>query len=95
MEYMMTCGHRTMVIDDGNTRLAIVVLDAIGFMNDDIIDVRKRIPAESGVTYTIITSTHTHEGPDLLGLWGKTPFKSGINKEYMEYVKGPGCKISC
>jgi hypothetical protein len=78
---------RTMVIDDGKTRLAIVVLDAIGFMNDDIIDVRSRIPGETGVTYTIITSTHTHEGPDLLGLWGKSPFKSGINKEYMEYVK--------
>jgi len=56
-------------------------------MNDDIIDVRKRIPSDAGVTYTIITSTHTHEGPDLLGLWGKTPFKSGINTEYMEYVK--------
>jgi hypothetical protein len=78
---------RTMVIDDGKTKLAIVVLDAIGFMNDDIIDVRRRIPSESGVTYTIITSTHTHEGPDLLGLWGKTPFRSGINKKYMEYVK--------
>jgi hypothetical protein len=76
-----------MVIDDGKTRLAIVVLDAIGFMNDDVIDVRKRIPGEARVTYTIITSTHTHEGPDLLGLWGKTPLKNGINKEYMEFVK--------
>jgi hypothetical protein len=78
---------RTMVIDDDRTRLAIVVIDAIGFMNDDIIDVRSRIPADAGVTYTIVTSTHTHEGPDLLGLWGKSPLKSGINKEYMEYVK--------
>jgi len=78
---------RTMIIDDGKTRLAIVVLDAIGFMNDDIIDVRSRIPDDAGVTYTIISSTHTHEGPDLLGMWGKTPFKSGVNKEYMDYVK--------
>jgi hypothetical protein len=83
---------RTMVIDDGKTRLAIVVLDAIGFMIDDIIDVRKRIPPDAGVTYTIITSTHTHEGPDLVGLWGKTPFKSGINKEYMEFVKDQAAK---
>ena len=78
---------RTMVIDDGKTKIAIVVLDAIGFMNDDVIDVRKRIPAEIGVTYTIITSTHSHEAPDLLGLWGESPYKSGINKKYMEYVK--------
>ena len=78
---------RTMIIDDGKTRLAVVALDAIGFMNDDVVDVRKMIPAEAGITYTIITSTHTHEGPDLLGLWGKTPFKSGINKDYMKFVK--------
>ncbi len=78
---------RTMIIDDGNTRLAIVVLDAIGFMNDDVIDVRKRIPEASGVTYTIISSTHSHESADLLGLWGSSPFKSGVNSGYMEYVK--------
>jgi len=78
---------RTMVIDDGKTRLAIVALDAIGIMNDDIIDVRKKIPSEAGITYTIIASTHDHEAPDLLGLWGKTPFISGINREYLEYVK--------
>ena len=83
---------RTIVIDDGKTRLAIVVLDAIGFMNDDVIDVRSRIPDEAGVTYTVITSTHTHEGPDLLGLWGISPYKSGINKEYMKYVKNQAAK---
>jgi hypothetical protein len=83
---------RTMVIDDGKTRLAIVVLDAIGFMNDDVIDLRSRIPDEAGVTYTIVTSTHTHEGPDLLGLWGKSHFKSGINNGYMEYVKNQAVK---
>ena len=79
---------RTMITDDGKTRLAFVILDAIGFMNDDIVDVRKMLPAEAGITYAIIASTHTHEGPDFLGLWGKMPLKSGINKEYMKFVKG-------
>ncbi len=78
---------RTMVVDDGKTRIAVVILDAIGFMNDNIIDIRKQIPAEAGVTYTIICSTHTHESADLLGMWGESHFKSGINKKYLEYVK--------
>uniref|UniRef100_UPI00321794C0 hypothetical protein n=1 Tax=uncultured Draconibacterium sp. TaxID=1573823 RepID=UPI00321794C0 len=78
---------RTMMIDDGKTRLAIVILDAIGFMNDDVVDVRKMIPNETGVDYTIIASTHTHEAADLVGLWGETPFKCGVNKEYMKFVK--------
>lgn len=78
---------RTMIIDDGKTRLAIVSLDIIGFMNNEVIDVRKRIPESAGITYSIITSTHTHEAPDMLGLWGKSNFKSGVNLEYLEYIK--------
>ncbi len=79
---------RSMVIDDGRTRMAIVALDAIGLMNNEIIDIRNSIPEDAKVTYTIIVSTHTHEGPDLLGLWGKTPLKSGTDKKYMEFLKG-------
>ncbi|MEE4287642.1 MAG: neutral/alkaline non-lysosomal ceramidase N-terminal domain-containing protein, partial [Mariniphaga sp.] len=78
---------RTMVIDDGKTRLALVILDVIGFMHDDVVDVRKMLPEDLGLTYTIIASTHTHEGPDLMGLWGKHPLKSGVDKTYMQFVK--------
>ena len=78
---------RTMIIDDGKTRIALVAIDAIGFMADDIIDVRKSIPAEWGITYTIITSTHTHEGPDLIGLWGESDYTSGVNSGYLQFVK--------
>lgn len=78
---------RTMVLDDGRTRVALIVLDAIGMMHDDIIDIRKMIPDEAGVSYTIVASTHNHEAPDLMGLWGKTPFRSGVDLHYMQYVK--------
>ncbi len=78
---------RAMVLDDGRTRLAWVVLDAIGFFADHIIDVRKRLPEESGIDYAIISSTHTHSAPDLLGLWGPGRFTSGVDPVYLEQVK--------
>jgi hypothetical protein len=78
---------RTMVVDDGISRIAMTSIDAIGFMNDDIIDVRELISESSNITYSVISSTHTHEAPDLLGLWGDSYLKSGVNEEYMEYVK--------
>lgn len=78
---------RTVIIDNGNLRISITVLDAIGFMHDDIVDVRKKLPAETGITYSIISSTHTHEAPDLLGLWGKSHFSSGMDPTYMQFVK--------
>ncbi len=78
---------RTMIIDDGTTRLAIVSLDFVGFMHNNVVDIRKMIPEEVGVTYTIMSSTHTHEGPDMMGIWGENPFNSGVNEAYLEYVK--------
>lgn len=78
---------RVMVLDDGVTRLALIALDAIGFLADDIIDIRKRLPAELGVDYAIVCSSHTHEAPDLLGLWGPTHYESGVDPAYLEFVK--------
>ncbi len=78
---------RVVIFDDGETRLALVSLDAIGFGHDEVIDIRKQIPADAEIDYAIISSTHTHESNDLVGVWGGHPLKSGVNKENMEYVK--------
>lgn len=77
---------RTMILDDGQFRLAYVVLDAIGYPGDDIIAIRKKVSPEAGVDYIIVSSTHTHEGPDLLGLWGPSEFTSGIDPDYRQFV---------
>jgi hypothetical protein len=77
---------RALVIGDGRTRIALVVLDVIGFLHDPVIDVRERIPAWAGVDYAIVASTHTHEGPDLMGLWGPGPGRSGVDAAYLARV---------
>ena len=83
---------RVAIFDDGNVRLALVSLDAIGFMHDDVVDIRKQIPEEAGIDYVLISSTHTHESNDLMGIWGIPPFESGVNKEAMVYVKSQTVK---
>ena len=78
---------RVIVLDDGKTRLALVSLDAIGFRHDDIVDVREKIPADLKIDYTIISSTHTHESNDLIGIWGENLLKGGVNKGHMKFIK--------
>ncbi len=78
---------RVMVLDDGKTRIAMISIDAIGFLHGDVIDIRKRIPKKLGIDYTLLSSTHTHESNDLVGIWGENMFNSGVNPEMMEYVK--------
>lgn len=77
---------RTMIIDDGSTRVAMVSLDAIGFFHDQVIEIRKRLPEELAIDYCMVATTHVHESPDLIGIWGESYFKSGVNKEYLEFV---------
>lgn len=78
---------RTMVVDDGHFRLALVVLDVIGLHHDDVVDIRKLVAPSGEVDYTVVVSTHNHEAPDLLGLWGESNFKSGVDPLYLQYVK--------
>ena len=78
---------RAVVLDDGTVRIALVALDAIGFGYDDVVDIRKMVPKEAGIDYLLIASTHDHESYDLLGIWGESEFKSGVNPEMMRYVK--------
>jgi len=78
---------RVMVLDDGKTQIAIVSIDAVGLIYDDAVDIRKEVKKKIGCDYTIVSSTHVHQAPDLIGIWGPSYFKSGVNKHYMQYVK--------
>lgn len=81
------------VLDDGQTRLGIVALDAIGFFHDDVIRVRKRLAAEWKLDYTIICSTHNHTTPDLIGLWGPNYLRTGVDKDYRQQVIAAAAKV--
>lgn len=78
---------RAMILDDGHTRLAVVSVDLIGFTHKNVVNVRKQLPPSLGITYASISSTHTHEGPDMLGMWGDSEYKSGVNLDYEKFVE--------
>lgn len=80
------------VIDDGKTRIGIVALDAIGFFHDDVVRVRQRCQNQLRLDYLMVCSTHNHTTPDLLGLWGPSTYKSGVNPAYKEQVIASAAK---
>jgi hypothetical protein len=75
---------RAVVLDDGRTRIALVAVDLVGFFLPNVERVRQRL---GGFAHVLVSSTHNHEGPDTLGLWGPGPFKSGIDPDYMNLVE--------
>jgi hypothetical protein len=74
------------VVDDGHSRLALAALDSIGFFHDDAVKVRNRIPRDWDLDYTVVCSTHNHSTPDLIGLWGPSYLRTGVNAGYREQV---------
>lgn len=74
------------VVDNGHARVGIVAIDSIGFFHDDVIRVREAIPADWKLDYVTVCSTHNHSTPDLMGLWGPSPLKSGVDPDYKRKV---------
>ena len=60
-------------------------VDLVGLFHRNVgRTVRKQLP---GFAYVLVSSTHNHEGPDTLGLWGPTPFTSGVDPDYLKLVE--------
>jgi hypothetical protein len=74
---------RCIVLRHGKQRIALVSIDVVGLFFDRVEAVRKELP---GFTYVLVSSTHNHEGPDTLGLWGPTKLQSGVDPDYMAHL---------
>jgi len=78
---------RVLVLDKGDTRIAIASVDLVGFFYDDVRATRALLE-ERGleVDYLLVSATHNHEGPDTMGLWGERTGKTGYDPDYLAYV---------
>jgi hypothetical protein len=75
---------RAIVLKHGEKKLAIASIDVVGFFHPNVTNVRKRLP---GFTYVLVSSTHNHEGPDTLGLWGPNTWTTGVDPAYLKHVE--------
>jgi hypothetical protein len=78
---------RAMVLESGDIKMALCVIDMIGFGNDEVIAARKMIlESNPYFDYVIISSTHVHSSPDLMGMWGPSDYSRGVNPDYLNQV---------
>ncbi|MCP9763238.1 neutral/alkaline non-lysosomal ceramidase N-terminal domain-containing protein [Lacihabitans soyangensis] len=79
---------KAVVISHNNSNVAIVTIDCIGLLYTDVLKIRKKtseickMPADR----IVISSTHTHAGPDVVGIWGEDYSASGVDDEYMQFL---------
>lgn len=78
---------RCLALAAGKEKVALCSVDLIGLFYDDVLKVRQKLKAAAPeATHLIVASTHDHEGPDTLGLWGPATFASGIDEKYLDWL---------
>lgn len=75
---------RAVVLQHQKRKLALVSVDVVGLFHARVVGIRARLP---DFTYVLVSSTHNHEGPDTLGLWGPNPFASGVDADYLKRLE--------
>ncbi|MBS3802805.1 MAG: neutral/alkaline non-lysosomal ceramidase N-terminal domain-containing protein, partial [Candidatus Thermoplasmatota archaeon] len=68
---------RCCCVQIGNVTTAFVSVDLIGVMYPEYQRIVSNLDETTSIDLVVLTSTHNHEGPDVIGLWGKAIW-SGI-----------------
>jgi hypothetical protein len=79
---------RALALCAGSQVAVIVACDLIGLDRSDVLLIGDELTAH-GVDRdaVIVACTHTHSGPDTLGLWGPDAAVSGVDEAYLAHVR--------
>lgn len=80
---------QALALHDDACTLVLVAVDVIGLFRPDtqriIAAITQRV-ALAHPLHIIIAPSHTHHGPDTMGLWGPKAGKSGVDPHYQEFL---------
>ncbi len=73
---------RALILDDGQTTLALVAVDLMAYYHHDVLAVRERVRAKTGRDdlQVMVAAIHVHSGPDTYGVYG------GVPQSYREFT---------
>ncbi len=77
---------RGVVIESGRKKIALVTLDVVGFFYNEVQTIRSLVDPDRGFDSITVSSTHNHEGPDTMGLWGPDQTTSGVDPDYLDFI---------
>lgn len=80
---------KAIYIENKTENIVILTFDCIGLMYPALLeirnDIKKHLPSVNP-EHIVISSTHTHAGPDVVGIWGKDFAHSGVNPAHMQKI---------
>jgi hypothetical protein len=78
---------KAVAVSAGDETVVLLTVDCIGMLRTELEAIRRKVayllPAPGfDPGRIVLSSTHTHCGPDIVGLWGPGRFRSGVDKDY-------------
>lgn len=82
---------KAVALANSNNAIVIVVVDCIGLPYNVVQRIRmaveEKIPSrELNAGQIVVSSTHTHSGPDVIGIWGADILHTGIDSTYLNFL---------
>lgn len=80
---------KAVYIKNNKNDITILTFDCIGLLYPQLIEIRaeiKKILPQINAEHIVMTSTHTHAGPDVVGIWGKDFMHTGVNQKHMKKI---------
>lgn len=75
---------RALVLRAGGAKIAIACVDVVGLQRPTVLRIRGQL---ADFRYVLVSSSHNHEGPDVIGLWGPSPLETGVDKNYLKGIE--------
>ena len=75
---------RACMMEHEGRKIAMVSVDLVGLFQQSVDRIRAKLPK---IEYLVVSSTHNHEGPDTVGLWGPGWFQTGVDPDYLKQVE--------
>lgn len=82
---------KAVAVSDGRSSVVILGFDCIGLLHPQLLEIRRAVAARIrdaafDTGRIVMSSTHTHSGPDVVGLWGPDRMHSGVDTAYLSLL---------
>ena len=80
---------KALVVGNSKNNITLLTFDCIGLLYPQLEAIRSRIKIELpsiDPEHIVMSSTHTHSGPDVVGIWGKDLAHSGVNNKHLQLI---------
>lgn len=74
---------RAVVFRQGDRKIALVSVDLVGYQRPAVEQIRSKL---TDFHHVLVASTHNHEAPDVIGLWGPDEQTTGIDPGYLAFT---------